>query len=232
MYERLPSPSLVPVRCVCRRRCLLYFAAFSCSSILQRKCMYPMGAGIPTSFGTRAASAELNLPSFPILSAHCCLSAILPHSDWASLEQRHISGACRQCARLPTQLTAGDTQSRLVFTSYKPLSLHPRFTAAHCPARPAVCIARSCTYSRVILLFMAALSRCMSSPQVTLPHAAHGTDSSCRGRQPYSQCSACCQSADRLCLRLLSGLLTARHRFFSTAARDTHSRLICHPPFT
>jgi hypothetical protein len=28
MSERLPSPSLVPVRCVCRRRCLLYFAAF------------------------------------------------------------------------------------------------------------------------------------------------------------------------------------------------------------
>jgi hypothetical protein len=87
-------------------------------------------------------------------------------------------------------------------------------------------------FSRVILLFMAALSRCMSSPQVTLPHAAHGTDSSCRGGQSYSQCSACCQSANRLCLRLLSGLLAARHRSFSTAARDTHSRLICHPPFT
>jgi hypothetical protein len=61
------------------------------------------------------------------------------------------------------------------------LSLHPRFTAAHCPARPAVCIARSCYFSRVILLSMAAPSRCISPPQITLPHAAHGTDSSCRG---------------------------------------------------
>jgi hypothetical protein len=40
----------------------------------------PHGAGIRASFGTRAASAELNLSSFPILFAQCCLSAILPHS--------------------------------------------------------------------------------------------------------------------------------------------------------
>jgi hypothetical protein len=102
-----------------------------------------MGAGIPTSFGTRAASAKLSPTSFPILFGQCCLSAILPHSDWASLEQRHISGACRQRTRLPTQLTARETLSRLVVTSYQPLSLHPRFTAAHRPAWPAVYITRS-----------------------------------------------------------------------------------------
>jgi hypothetical protein len=33
-------------------------------------------------------------------------------------------------------------------------------------------------------------------------------------------------------LRLLSRLLTKRHQFFSNPVRDTHSRLICHPPFT
>jgi hypothetical protein len=182
MYERLPSPSLDPVRCVCRQRCILfYFAAFSCSSILQRKCMYPMGAGIRTPLGTRAASAELNLPSFPILSAQCCLSAILPHSDWASLEQRLLSGAYRQRTRLPTQLTARETQCRLVFTSYKPLSRHPRNPLADRPAGPAVCNARTYSSSRVTLLPTAAPSRCMSSPQITLPHATHRADSSCRG---------------------------------------------------
>jgi hypothetical protein len=191
-----------------------------------------MGAGIRTSLGTRAASAELNLPSFPILSAQCCLSAILPHSDWASLKQRHISGACRQRTRLPTQLTPRDTLSRLVVTSYQPLSLHSWNHPAHRPAGPAVCIARSYSYFRVILLSIPAPRRYISPPQVTLPHAAHGTDSSCRGGQSYSQCSACCQSAYRLSLGLLSGLLTARHRFLSTAARDTQTRLKCHSPFT
>jgi hypothetical protein len=187
MYERLPLPSLVPVRCVCRRRCILYVAVFSCSSLLQRQCNTPWGAGIPTSFGTRAASVELNLPSFPILSAQCCLSAILPHSDWASLEQRHISGACRQRTRLPTQLTPRDTLSRLVVTSSQPLSLHSWNHPAHRPAGPAVCIARSYSSSRVILLFMAALNRCISSCQMSLPHVAHKTNSSCRGGQSYSQ---------------------------------------------
>jgi hypothetical protein len=186
MSERLPSPSLVPVRCVCRRRCLLYFAAFSCSSSLQRQCNTPWGAGIPTSFGTRAASAELNLPSFPILSAQCCLSAILPHSDWASLEQRLLSGAYRQRTRLPTQLTARVTQCRLVFTSYQPLSRHPRNPLADRPAGPAVCNARTYSSSRVTKLPMAAPSRCISPPHITLPHVAHGADSSCRGRQPCS----------------------------------------------
>jgi hypothetical protein len=228
MYERLPSPSLVPVRCVCRRRCLLYFAAFSCSSSLQRQCNTPWGAGIRTPLGTRAASAELNLPSFLILSAQCCLSAILPHSDGASLEQRLFCGACRQRTRLPTQLTAGDTQSRLVFTSYQPLSLHPRFTAAHRPARPAVCIATAYSFSRVILLSMATLNRCLSFPQITLPHVAHKTDSSCRGGQSSSRRFTCCHSTHRLCLCFLSRLLTARHPFFSTAARFTSSRLKCH----
>jgi hypothetical protein len=149
--------------------------------------MYPMGAGIPTSFGTRAASAELSPPSFPITFAEICFFALLPHSDWVSLEQRLFSGDCRHCTRLPTQLTAGDTQSRLVFTSYQPLSLHPRFTAAHRPAGPAVCIARSYSFSRVTLLFMVALNRCTSPPQITLPHAAHGAVSSRRGGQSYSR---------------------------------------------
>jgi hypothetical protein len=48
----------------------------------------------------------------------------------------------------------------------------------------------------------------------------------------FSKCSGCCQSAHWLCLHLPSRLLTARHQFFSTAARFTSSRLICHPPFT
>jgi hypothetical protein len=48
----------------------------------------------------------------------------------------------------------------------------------------------------------------------------------------FSKCSGCCQSTHRLCLCFLSHLPTIRHPFFSTAARDTHSRLICHPPFT
>jgi hypothetical protein len=52
------------VRSVCHQRCLIYFAAFSYSSSLQQKYVCPMGAGIPTSFGTRAASAELSKPSF------------------------------------------------------------------------------------------------------------------------------------------------------------------------
>jgi hypothetical protein len=43
MYERLPSLSIVPLRRVCRQCCLLYFAAFSSTSSLQRQCMYPMG---------------------------------------------------------------------------------------------------------------------------------------------------------------------------------------------
>jgi hypothetical protein len=106
---------------------------------------------------------------------------LTPAQRRASLEQRLFSGACRQCTRLPTQLTAGDTQSRLVVTSYQPRSLHPRFTAAHSPAGPAVCIAISYSFSRVILLSMAAPSRCTSPAQITLPQAAHGTDSSCRG---------------------------------------------------
>jgi hypothetical protein len=190
MYERLPSLSIVAVHSVCRQRCLLYFAALSCSSSLKRQCNTPWGAGIRTPLGTRAASAELNLPSFSILSAQCCLSAILPHSDRASPKQRHISGACRQCTRLPTQLTAGNTQSRLVVTPYQPLSLHSWNHPAHRPAGPAVCIARSYSSSRVILLSMAAVNRCISSYQMSLPHAAHGADSSCRGRQPCSQCSA------------------------------------------
>jgi hypothetical protein len=232
MHERLPSPSLVPVRSVCHQRCLLYFAAISYSSSLQRQCMYPMGAGIPTSFGTRAASAELSLPSFPILSAQCCSSALFPHSNLAYLEQRLFSGACPLCACLPTQLSARETQSRLIVDSYQPLSLHPRFTAAHCPARPAVCIAISYSFSRVILLSMAALSHYISPPRIILPHAAHGAVSSCRGGQPCSQCFACCLSAYRLSLGLLSGLLTARHQFISAAAPDTQRRLKCHSPFT
>jgi hypothetical protein len=40
-----------------------------------------MGAGIQTSYGTRAASAELSPPSFPIPQTHFCLFALLPHSD-------------------------------------------------------------------------------------------------------------------------------------------------------
>jgi hypothetical protein len=191
-----------------------------------------MGAGIPTSYGTRAASAELNPPSFPIPQTNFCFSALLPHSDGASLEQRLFCGACRQRTRLPTQLTARVTQSRLFITSYQRLSLHSWNHPAHRPAGPAVCIARSYSYFRVIVLSMAAPSRDISPPQITLPHAAHRADSSCRGGQSCSQCVACCLSAYRLSLGLLSGLLTARHRFFSTAARDTHSRLICHPPFT
>jgi hypothetical protein len=191
-----------------------------------------MGDGIPTSFGTRAASADLSPPSFPIPLSQNCFYALLPHSDWASLEQRLFSGVCRQCTRLPTQLTARETQSRLVVTSYQPLSLHPRFTAAHRPNRLPVCIAIAYSSSRVILLSMAALNCCMLPSLITLPHAAHGAVSSCRGGQPCSQCFACCLSAYRLSLGLLSGLLTARHRFFSTAARDTQSRLKCHSPFT
>jgi hypothetical protein len=93
--------------------------------------MYAMGADIPTSLGTRAASADLSPPPFPIPKTHFCFFALLPHSDWASLEQRLFSGACRQRTRLPTQLTAGDTQTRLGFLSHQPLSRHPRFTAAH-----------------------------------------------------------------------------------------------------
>jgi hypothetical protein len=116
MYERLPSLSIVAVHSVCRQRCLLYFAALSCSSSLKRQCNTPWGAGIRTPLGTRAASAELNLPSFSILSAQCCLSAILPHSDRASRERRLFSGACRQCTPLPTQLTARETQSQLFIT--------------------------------------------------------------------------------------------------------------------
>jgi hypothetical protein len=161
-------------------------------------------------------------------NAFLFFSALLPHSDGASLEQRLFCGACRQRTRLPTQLTARVTQSQLFITSYQPLSLHSRNPPAHRPARPAVCIARSCYFSRVILLSMAAPSRCISPPQITLPHVAHKTDSSCRGGQSSSQCFACCLSAYRLSLGLLSGLLTARHPFFSTAARDTSSRLKCH----
>jgi hypothetical protein len=164
MYERLPSLSIVAVHSVCRQRCLLYFAALSCSSSLKRQCNTPWGAGIRTPLGTRAASAELNLPSFSILSAQCCLSAILPHSDRASRERRLFSGACRQCTPLPTQLTARETLSRLVVTSYQPLSLHSWNPPAHRLAGPAVCIARSYSFSRVILLSMAALSRCISPP--------------------------------------------------------------------
>jgi hypothetical protein len=191
-----------------------------------------MGAGIPTSFGTRAAIAELSPPSLPFIFVQLLFLCLTPAQRRASLEQRLISGACRQCTRLSTQLIARVTQSRPVFTSYQPLSLHPRFMAARRPAGPAVCIARSCYFSRVILLFMAALNRCTSPPQITLPHAAHGADSSCRGGQSYSRRFTCCQSLLRLCLRLLSGLLTARHQFLSTAARDTQSRLKCHSPFT
>jgi hypothetical protein len=164
MYERLPSLSIVAVHSVCRQRCLLYFAALSCSSSLKRQCNTPWGAGIRTPLGTRAASAELNLPSFSILSAQCCLSAILPHSDRASRERRLFSGACRQCTPLPTQLTARETLSQLFITSYQPLSLHSWNPPAHRLAGPAVCIARSYSFSRVILLSMAALSRCISPP--------------------------------------------------------------------
>jgi hypothetical protein len=165
---------------------------------------------------------------FPISFAEFCFFALLPHSDWASLEQRLFSGACRQCTRLPTQLTARVTQSQLSITSYQPLSLHSRNPPAHRPAGPAVCVTRSYSYFRVIVLSMAAPSRDISPPQITLPHVAHKTDSSCRGGQSYSRRFTCCHSAHWLCLRLLSRLLTARHRFFSTAARDTQTRLKCH----
>jgi hypothetical protein len=77
---------------------------------------------------------------------------------------------------------------------------------------------------------MAALSRCMSSPQVTLPHAAHGADSSRRGGQPYSPRFTCCQSVPRLCLCFLSHLPTIRYQFISTPVPDTQSRLKCHSP--
>jgi hypothetical protein len=191
-----------------------------------------MGAGIRTSLGTRAASAELSPPSPPFLSLQNCFLAFLSRSDWASREHRLFGGACRQRTRLPTQLPPRETLSRLVLTSYQPVSLHPRFTAAHRPARPAVCIARSCSFSGVILLSMAAPSRCMSSPQITMPHAAYGTVPSCRGGQPCSRRFTCCQSVPRLCLRLLSRLPSIPHRLFSTAARDTRRRLKCHKPFT
>jgi hypothetical protein len=158
--------------------------------------------------------------------------SLLRHSDWASLEQRLFSRACPLCACLPTQLSACETQSRLIVDSYQPLSLHPRFTAAHRLTGPAVCIARTYSSSRVTLLPMAAPSRCISPPHITLPHAARGTDSSCRGGQPCFQCFACCLSAYRLSLGLLSGLLTARHQFFSNPVRDTQSRIKCHSPFT
>jgi hypothetical protein len=194
--------------------------------------MYPMGAGIRTSLGTRAASAKLSPSSFPILFAQNLFLSLLRHSDWASLEQRLFSRACPLCACLPTQLSARETQSRLIVDSYQPLSLHPRFTAAHCPARPAVCNARTYSSSRVTLLPMAAPSRCISPPHITLPHAAHGADSSRRGGQPYSPRFTCCQSVPRLCLRLLSRQPSIPHPFSSTAARFTSSRLICHPPFT
>jgi hypothetical protein len=194
--------------------------------------MYAMGAGIRTSLGTRAASAELGPPSFSILSAQCCLSAILPHSDWACLEQRLFSGACRQRTRLPTQLTPRDTLSRLVVTSYQPLSLHSRNPPAHRPAGPAVCVTRSYSFSRVIVLSMAAPSRYISPPQITLPHVAHKTDSSGRGGQFSSRRFTCCHSTHRLCLCFLSRLLTARHPFFSTTTRDARRRLKCHKPFT
>jgi hypothetical protein len=69
----------------------------------------PLGAGIQNSFGTQRAIAKLSLSSLPSLFLQNCFFALLPHSDWAYLEQRLFCGACRQCTRLPTQLTAGDT---------------------------------------------------------------------------------------------------------------------------
>jgi hypothetical protein len=83
-----------------------------------------------------------------------------------------------------------------------------------------------------ILLSMAALNRCTSPPQIILPHAAHGTDSSCLGGESYSRRFTCCQSTHRLYSRFLSRLLTARHPFFSTPVRDTQTRLKCHSPLT
>jgi hypothetical protein len=213
---RLP-PALPPLLC-----CLFLFF------ITPAPMQYPMGRWHSNSVCHPDSDCRTQPHVISNPSRVKLFSTLLPHSDWASLEQCLFSGAGRQCTRLPTQLTARVTQSRLSITSYQPLSLHSRNPPAHRPAGPAVCVTRSYSYFRVILLFMAALSRCMSSPQVTLPHAAHGTDSSCRGGQSYSQCSACCQSANRLCLRLLLSLLTARHPFFSTAARFTSSRLKCH----
>jgi hypothetical protein len=55
-------------------------------------------------------------------------------------------------------------------------------------------------FSRVILLSMAAPSRYTSPPQITLPHVAHKTDSSCRGGQSSSRRFNCCHSTHRLCL--------------------------------
>jgi hypothetical protein len=233
MYWRLPSLSIVPVRCVCRRRCLLYFAAIF--SVLHHSSANAIPHGA-MAFQLRLAPGQ-RVP----ISAH-----------------RHFQSLFRKIVSLPYSRTATgllSSSASSVVPVANVLACRRSFPPAKRRAGPSsipTCLARStrvsrqhtvrlgdqsalpypAPFSRVILLFMAALSRCMSSPQVTLPHAAHGTDSSCRGGQSYSQCSACCQSANRLCLRLLSGLLTARHRFFSTAARDTHSRLICHPPFT
>jgi hypothetical protein len=159
---------------------------------------------------------------------HC----FTPAQRLASLEQRLVSGACRQCTRLPTQLTARETQSRLIVDSYQPLSLRSRNPRAHRPAGSAVCIARAYSSSRVIPLHIAAPNRCMSPPQITLPHETRGAVSSCRGGQSVSQRSACCHSTHRLCLCFLSHLPTIRHPFFSTAVRDTQSRLKRHSPFT
>jgi hypothetical protein len=75
-------------------------------------------------------------------------------------------------------------------------------------------------------------SCCTSPPQITQPHAAHGADSSCRGRQSSSRRYTLCLSLYGLFLRLLSRLLKIRHRFFSNPVRDTQTRLKCHSSLT